>query len=74
VTAQTAIVIESGGPNLRALMRIVTGKTGKSPVTFSETSAFVQVEGLVADVPGNIPIDLLTRRCRRSMTRSAEFD
>jgi hypothetical protein len=74
VTAQAAIVIESGRPFIGGLMRIVTGKARKSSVAFSKAGAFVQVDRLVADVPGNIPIDVLTHRGWRPMTPSAEFD
>ena len=56
------------------LVRIVTGKAGKSSAAFSKAGAFIQVDGLVADVPGIIPIDVLTDRRWRPMASSAEFD
>jgi hypothetical protein len=74
VTVQAAIVVESGWLFVRGLMRIMTSKTRKSSGAFSKAGTFVQVDGLVADVPGNIPIDFLTLRGWRPMTPSAEFD
>ena len=74
MTAQAAIVIESDWLFVRGFMRIVTGKARKGSVTFSKAGAFTQVGRLVPDVPGNIPIDILTGRGRRPMTRSAEFE
>lgn len=74
MTAQAAIVIESGRLSIGRFMRIVTGKARKSSAAFPKAGAFVQIDRLVPDVPGNIPIDILTRHGRRPMTRSTEFE
>jgi len=68
------MVIKSGRLFIRSFMRIVTGKARKSAVAFSKAGAFVQVNRLVADVPGNRPIDVLTFCGWRPMTSSAELD
>jgi hypothetical protein len=74
VTAHAAIIIESSRLFIRRFMRIVTGKARKSSVALSKAGAFVQVDRLVADVPGIIPIDVLPGGGWRPMARSAEFD
>ena len=66
-------VIRCRGFATGRVVRVVTSQTGKHPTAVAEAGALRQVNGLVADVPGIIPIDSDSVRSGRTMTPAAEF-
>src|SRR5215472_4711091 len=73
VAFHAAAVIEGGRLLARRIVRIVAGEAAQLPLALSETSALVQVKGLVPDIPGIIPIHFLAGYRRFPVTRSTKL-
>src|SRR5215831_18346366 len=68
VAARTAAVVIRAVVLQQRLMRVVAGEAGKLPLAFEEAGALGQIERLVADVPGIVPVGCAAGWSRLAVT------
>ena len=70
---ETSFVEECYGLRDSGFVRIVAGKAGERAAAFQETTTLAEVDRLVTNVPGIIPIGGVALRSRRTMTGAAKL-